>query len=167
MTLTAPATAYPVAPPSYGPTTLTSAMFTPLAPAAPITPTAPVVDRPILDTASLAELFATAADPAAELAALVVAVAAKSPTAARQGLVLHTVESACKQVLKNVRTALLAAVIDAANPAGRPGVYDGFTITEKAGSRSLSYSDLETSYPDVYAELVTVGNPSLVVSYTG
>ncbi|GAS95722.1 MULTISPECIES: hypothetical protein [Mycolicibacterium] len=119
------------------------------------------------DTAALADAFAASADPGGELAALVTAVAARSRTAAQQGLTLATVEAACKQTLKQIRAALLAAVADTAHPGGRPGVYDGFTVATKAGSRSLSYTDLEENYPDVYAEMVSVGKPSIVLTYTG
>lgn len=146
----APATA-----PATGQTTAT-------APVAQAAPTAPVADIHAMATA-----IAAAPDPAAELSALVLAVAAASASAASQGSVLSTVGDTCRRMLSTVRTALLASVIDAAYPSGRPGVYPGFTVTEKAGARSISYTDLKKLHPDVYAEMVRIGAPSLVVSYTG
>lgn len=133
--------------------------------AAPVAQAAPTAA--VADIHAVAAAIAAAPDPAAELSHLVLAVAAASTSAARQGSVLSTVGDTCRTMLRTVRTALLASVIDAAHPAGRPGIYPGFTVTEKAGARSISYTDLERSHPDVYAELVRIGAPSLVVSYTG
>lgn len=168
MTLT---TAAPPSAPAPTPLVPPPGAFAAPANPAPAAPNGPVAHAPaqpveVLDLDSLAEALSSTADPASALAALVLCAAEKSATAAKQGQVLSTVEAACKQMLKNVRAALLASVVDAAHPDGRPGVYDGFTITAKAGSRSLSYTDLEANYPDVYQELVRVGRPSLVLSYT-
>lgn len=145
----------PAAPPAAGQTPRS-------APVAHATATAPV-----LDIYATAAAIAASADPAAELSHLVLAVAAAAPSAARQGMTLSTVGEACRQMLRNVRAALLASVVDADHPAGRPGVYSGFVVTEKAGARSINYGDLERTHPDVYAEMVRIGAPSLVVSYTG
>ena len=158
----APTVTLPAPPPFHMPATAPAMASN--APVAPMPATAPAA---VPDTAALADAFAASADPGGELAALVTAVAARSRTAAQQGLTLSAVETACKQTLKQIRAALLAAVADTAHPGGRPGVYDGFTVTTKSGSRSLSYSDLEENYPDVYAEMVSVGKPSLVLTYTG
>lgn len=170
MTLT---TAAPPSAPAPTPLVPPPGAFAAAANPAPAAPNGPVAQAParqnaaVLDLDSLAAALSATADPASALASLVLCTAEKSATAAKQGQVLSTVEDACKKMLKNVRAALLASVVDAAHPNGRPGIYDGFTITAKAGSRSLSYSDLEANYPDVYRELVSVGKPSLVLSYTG
>ncbi len=142
----------------------------PTAPTAPplhsVAPTAMGVPLPAaqaatpLSVADMAASIEASADPAAELAHLVVLVSSRSATAARQGQLLSTVRAKCEQTLKSVRIALLAAVID------RPGAYDGFTIIQKSGSRSINYSQLQELYPDVYDELVRVGEPSLAVNYT-
>ncbi|AMU28900.1 MULTISPECIES: hypothetical protein [Mycobacteroides] len=100
------------------------------------------------------------ADPAAELAHLVLQVSMRAATATRQGQILSSVNSRCAKALKAVRVALLTAV------ANTPGVYDGFTVTQKAGARSVKYDLFEERYPDVYAELVSVAAPTLNLSYT-
>lgn len=145
------------------------ATMTPMAPPAPAmpglnpAPSAAVAQTPapVVDLDSLAVRITASADPAALLAQLVQAVAATAPSAARQGLMLSTVKGTCDSTLKLVRNALLDAVGE------QPGNYDGFTITSRAGSRTISYDKLQTRYPDVYSELVTVGDPSLTVKYTG
>lgn len=114
----------------------------------------------------LIDAIAASDDPAAELTRIVLAVSGRTTSAAAQGRVLHAVKTSCEQMLKSVRAALLSSVVDAAHPNGRPGAYPGFTVTAKSGSRSLSYSDLKELHPDVYDELVTVGDPTLSVTYT-
>lgn len=135
-----------------------------VSPAPPIA--APIVP-PIPSTADLAAAIAASPDPAAELVLLVHAVAAQSATAAVQGAILHTIKSEADKTLKSVRMALLDSIRDAANPHGRPGVYAGFTVTLSSPPQRISYSALKSEHPDVYDEMVTVGEPSLRVEYTG
>jgi hypothetical protein len=142
-----------------------------LAPTAPTrhslaaAPTAPTAAAPattaVVDLSSLAGSITASADPAAFLSQLVLAVASSSTSAARQGQVLSGVKRTCDSMLKAVRSALLSAVDE------QPGHYDGFTVSAKAGSRSLDYGRLQTEYPDAYGDLVKVGAPSLTVTYTG
>lgn len=152
----------------------------PAAPQAPVAPAAPQIQAappaadaastpapPVPETGDLAALIAASPDPAAELIHLVHAVAARSANAAIQGRILHAVKYEAGKTLEAVRTSLLASVIDSDNPNGKPGVYQGFTVTVSAGSRKLSYEALKEEHPDVYDELVTVGAPSLNVKYTG
>lgn len=114
----------------------------------------------VLDPDDIAAAIAASADPAALLTHVVMAVAARSATAPAQGALLTKVQSGCADLLKRVRAALLAAVDSA------PGSYEGFEVTARAGSRSVDYTRL-AEHPDVYAEVVRVGAPSLVVRYTG
>lgn len=141
----------PTAPPLHG-----------VAPAAAVAPHAPLPAgvTPSLSVAEIVAFIEASADPAAELAHLVLQVSTRAATAARQGQILSTVRGKCEKTLKAVRIALFAAVADT------PGVYDGFTITQKAGSRSLNYDQFEQRYPDVYADLVSVGASTLSISYT-
>lgn len=133
-----------------------------VAPAAALAPQAPrpADHAPTLSVAEIVAFIEASADPAAELAHLVLQVSTRAATAARQGQILSAVRGKCEKTLKAVRVALLAAVTDT------PGAYDGFTVTQKAGSRSLNYDQLEQRYPDVYADLVSVGASTLSVSYT-
>lgn len=127
-----------------------------LAPQAP----APTGATSALSTDEIVAFIEASADPAAELAHLVLQVSMRAATATRQGQILSSVNSRCAKALKAVRVALLTAV------ANTPGVYDGFTVTQKAGARSVKYDLFEERYPDVYAELVSVAAPTLNLSYT-
>ncbi|SKM34489.1 hypothetical protein [Mycobacteroides abscessus] len=127
-----------------------------LAPQAP----APTGGTSTLSTDEIVAFIEASADPAAELAHLVLQVSMRAATATRQGQILSSVNSRCAKALKAVRVALLTAV------ANTPGVYDGFTVTQKAGARSVKYDLFEERYPDVYAELVSVAAPTLNLSYT-
>lgn len=148
--------------PTY-PTTVTQ----PATPSAsPLISGGPVAPAPAAVAADPLALVLNAPDPTAELSRLVLAVSSRADTAAHQGQILAAVKGTCELMLKNVRTALLGSVADPSHPDGRPGIYDGFTVTEKAGSRSISYTQLQERHPDVYDEMVRVGNPSLTVSYT-
>ncbi|MFA5709938.1 hypothetical protein [Mycolicibacterium sp.] len=144
-----------------------TAVATPTAPPLlAVAPTTAASDRPVaapavLDLTQMADALAATPDPAAVLSQLVLAVASRSATAAQQGRVLSVVHNACASMIKSVREALLSAVNKT------EGTYAGFTVSTRAGSRSLDYARLETEYPDVYDELVTVGAPSLTVKYTG
>ncbi|CPW92175.1 hypothetical protein [Mycobacteroides abscessus] len=132
-----------------------------VAPTSPIAPqTTPGNATSTLSTPEIVAFIEASADPAAELAHLVLQVSMRAASAARQGQILSSVKSKCERTLKAVRTTLLTAVTNS------PGVYDGFTVTSKSGARSLNYDHLHERYPDVYAELVTVGAASLSVSYT-
>lgn len=146
--MTAPAPTAPTTPP----------MRT-LAPAAPVAHAAPA-PAPVLDPNSLAAAISASSDPVALLSHVVLSVAAREASAAEQGQVLSAIQSTCAAMLKSVREVLLTAV------AETPGDYTGFTVSVRAGSRSLDYNRLETVYPDVYADLVRVGAPSLTVKYT-
>lgn len=144
-----------------------TALLAPTAPpmhnlaAAPPAPAASAATAAVVDLSSLADSITASADPAAFLSQLVLAVASGSASAARQGQVLSGVKRTCDSMLKAVRSALLNAVDE------QPGHYDGFTVSAKAGSRSLDYGRLETEYPDAYSDLVKIGAPSLTVTYTG
>lgn len=112
-----------------------------------------------LNVGSLAAAIADTADPGAFVAQLVVAVAAASHDAAQQGRLLSTIKTACDSTLKRVRTSLLSFVGDA------PGVYEGFVVYERAGSRTVDYDRLKAEYPDAYTELVRTGKTTLAVKY--
>jgi hypothetical protein len=131
-----------------------------VAPAAPAAP-APVAaaPAPVLDFNDIAGAIAASPDAAALLSHLVLAVASRAVDAAGQGHILSAVHGTAASMLKAVHEALLASVNEA------PGVYDGFTIYSKNGSRSVDYTRLEAQYPDVYAEIVKVGSPSLAIKY--
>ncbi|MDM2402182.1 hypothetical protein [Mycobacteroides abscessus] len=141
----------PTAPPLHG-----------VAPAGLLAPQAPAPTgaTSALSTDEIVAFIEASADPAAELAHLVLQVSMRAATATRQGQILSSVNSRCAKALKAVRVALLTAV------ANTPGVYDGFTVTQKAGARSVKYDLFEERYPDVYAELVSVAAPTLNLSYT-
>lgn len=141
----------PTAPPLHG-----------VAPAGLLAPQAPTPTgvTSTLSTDEIVAFIEASADPAAELAHLVLQVSMRAATATRQGQILSSVNSRCAKALKAVRVALLTAV------ANTPGVYDGFTVTQKAGARSVKYDLFEERYPDVYAELVSVAAPTLNLSYT-
>ncbi|CPR74280.1 hypothetical protein [Mycobacteroides abscessus] len=141
----------PTAPPLHG-----------VAPAGLLAPQAPAPTgaTSTLSTDEIVAFIEASADPAAELAHLVLQVSMRAATATRQGQILSSVNSRCAKALKAVRVALLTAV------ANTPGVYDGFTVTQKAGARSVKYDLFEERYPDVYAELVSVAAPTLNLSYT-
>ncbi|KMV19717.1 hypothetical protein ACT17_06500 [Mycolicibacterium conceptionense] len=110
-------------------------------------------------------MIAASPDPAAELTHLVLAVASRAQNAAAQGRILHTVKGETDKVLKAVRATLLAHTADPTHPNGQAGAYDGFIVTQKAGKQQLSYKDLRENYPEVYDELVTVGNPYFEIKY--
>ncbi|SID99921.1 Uncharacterised protein [Mycobacteroides abscessus subsp. abscessus] len=141
----------PTAPPLHG-----------VAPAGLLAPQAPAPTgaTSALSTDEIVAFIEASADPAAELAHLVLQVSMRAATATRQGQILSSVNSRCAKALKAVRVALLTAV------ANTPGVYDGFTVTQKAGARSVKFDLFEERYPDVYAELVSVAAPTLNLSYT-
>lgn len=120
---------------------------------------------PVPPAGDIAALIASSPDPAAELTHLVLAVAFSAQNAAVQGRILHTVKAEADKMLKDVRSTLLAATADPTHPDGQAGAYDGFTVTQKSGARSISYKDLQANYPEVYDELVTVGNPYFEIKY--
>lgn len=109
----------PTAPPLHG-----------VAPAGLLAPQAPAPTgaTSALSTDEIVAFIEASADPAAELAHLVLQVSMRAATATRQGQILSSVNSRCAKALKAVRVALLTAV------ANTPGVYDGFTVTQKAGA---------------------------------
>lgn len=149
--------------PAPAPTAPTTPPMRTLAPAAPVTSTAPVAHAapaPAIDPNSLAASISASSDPVALLSHVVLSVAAREASAAEQGQVLSAIQAACAAMLKSVREALLTAV------AETPGEYAGFTVVSRAGSRTLDYNRLETEYPDVYSEMVRIGAPSLSVKYT-
>ena len=41
-----------------------------------------------------------------------------------------------------------------------PGAYDGFTVSERTGSRKIDYDTLQAKYPKVYGEVVTEPDPN-------
>lgn len=112
-----------------------------------------------IDVNSVAAVIAESADPAALLIHMVLAVSAHSPTAPEQGALLSKVQASCAEMLKRVKETLLASV------DSTPGVYNGFEIAPRAGSRSVDYNRLQDEYPDVYDECVRVGKASLLVRY--
>lgn len=144
-------------------------MTAPTAPSAPpLRGTAPAAAAPAagkaatipsLDPNDIAAAIAASADPAALLTHVVLAVASRAATAPEQGVLLNKVQAGCADMLKRVRVALLAAV------DSTPGAYDGFEVAARAGSRSVDYARLSDEYPDVYAEVVSVSAPTLVVRY--
>lgn len=145
--------------------TVTSPSAPPLRAAAPAAgpaggATAPVTHGQPLDINGIAAAIAGSADPAALLTHLLLAVSARSATAPEQGVLLSKVSDGCADMLKRVRTALLASVDEA------PGSYKGFEVVARSGSRRVDYGRLQEEYPDVFGEVVTVGNPTLVVRYT-
>jgi len=113
-----------------------------------------------LDINGVAAAIAGSADPAALMTHLLLLVSSHSATAPEQGVLLSKVSEGCADMLKRVRGALLTAVDEA------PGTYGGFDVVARSGSRRVDYTRLEAEYPDVFNEVVTVGNPTLVVRYT-
>ena len=148
MTVTAPS-----APP------LRATAPTTAAPAPSLAP--PVAHTQALDINGIAAAIAGSADPAALLTHILLLVSSRSATAPEQGILLSKVSDGCADMLKRVRVALLTAVDEA------PGSYDGFDVVARSGSRRVDYNRLQDEYPEVFGDVVTVGNPTLVVRYTG
>ncbi|MFZ2240566.1 MAG: hypothetical protein WAV90_13715 [Gordonia amarae] len=123
---------------------------------------APVAEaQSAVDIDYVAAAIAAAPDPAAITAYLVQSVAVRAPSAAAQGQLLSAVKTACDRVLKAVRESLLSSI------DSEPGVYEGFVVFSRSGSRTIDYDKLQARYPDAYDELVRTGNDVVSIKYTG
>ncbi len=142
-----------------------------------LTPTAPPLREPAAATTTAAKrastvpnaapadphlpaaVIAASEDPAALLTRVVLEVAGMAPTAVEQGLLLNRVQAACSDLSRRVRETLLNAVDHT------PGDYAGFDVIARSGSRRVDYVRLQAEHPAVFGDVVTVGNPTLVVRY--
>lgn len=122
---------------------------------------------PRLDIAAAAAMIAGDMDSATSaLTDMVLHVSMYCASAAEQGLLIDEVAKGLGNVLKDIRNALVAPTIDEENPSGRPGIYAGYTLVPVEPRRKIDYDKLAELHPDVYAELVTEGKPSVRLSYT-
>lgn len=137
----------------------------PLSATAPVSAPAPVAEAPAVQTPQinpndLAAAIAGSSDPAALLTHVVLAVAARSATAAEQGSLLNTVQARCTQTLRDIRQTLLTSVSE------KPGAYEGFTVVQRAGARSVDYDRLLAEHPGIYDDVVKTAAPTLIVRYS-
>lgn len=112
-----------------------------------------------LDINGIASTIAASDDPAALLTHLLLAVSSRAATAPEQGALLSKVSDGCADMLRRVRSVLLASVGE------QPGAYNGFEVFTRAGSRRVNYERLQKEYPEAFNDVVTVGSPTTVVRY--